>query len=173
MGGTSLVQEASATTPATQKQVVNHQQEQQRKALLDGLLERCCNVDVLKPTTWSNVKSIEGTCALVTCTNLSLTATATKILQQQKNQKGDEPPSWLDCLLELASKLLMPGGYLVVWDVYEKKDGGGYGDIEAMMKTIKTKNLPLALATYSYPTVPSGKTEPMVMMAWKKEDKGL
>jgi len=68
--------------------------------LVEGLRERSCNVDVLKRETWSDVlEKLAGQCALVTCTNL-----LTEIGHR-------EPTAW-KTVMELASELLVSGGYL-------------------------------------------------------------
>ena len=99
-----------------------------RERLLAGMLDRSCELDILKESTWSNVTPIYGKCALVTCTNL-LSCLGYR-----------NPEAWKDCLM-IAARLLRPGGIFMA----EDDTVDDFGNYEAMQEFIHRNQLDLDL----------------------------
>lgn len=97
-----------------------------RKRLLRDMLDRSCELDILVESTWNNLASVHGKCALVTCTNLLCCL-------GYRN-----PEAWKDCL-NIASRLLRSGG------VYMAEDDAvdDFGDVEKMEEYIQSQQLGL------------------------------
>eukprot|EP00545_Synedropsis_sp_CCMP1620_P012216 CAMPEP_0119015470 /NCGR_PEP_ID=MMETSP1176-20130426/11080_1 /TAXON_ID=265551 /ORGANISM="Synedropsis recta cf, Strain CCMP1620" /LENGTH=362 /DNA_ID=CAMNT_0006968765 /DNA_START=209 /DNA_END=1294 /DNA_ORIENTATION=+ len=102
------------------------------KAIFAGLLGRTTTLDLLKTETWSNVSELKDKCALVTCINL-LRAIG-----------KDEPEAWKN-VLDLASRLLLPGGHLLQYDETATDDTiwGKYGNVKAMKEYVSANSLHL------------------------------
>mmetsp|Transcript_5898 Transcript_5898/g.16601 ORF Transcript_5898/g.16601 Transcript_5898/m.16601 type:complete len:350 (-) Transcript_5898:588-1637(-) len=117
-----------------------------RKRLLGGMLDRSCELDILRESTWSNLAPIYGKCALVTCTNLLCCL-------GYRN-----PEAWKDCLM-IAARLLRPGGIFMAEDDIVD----GFGNHEAMQEFVQGNQLELevTLATMT----DDGSS---VKLVWKK-----
>ena len=96
-------------------------------ALLSGLLERVREVDVVDRSTWSNVEHLYSKCAFVLCSSLL-------------TQVGYRAPLMWQDVLQLASKLLAPGGVCILYDATKY---GGFGDVNAMSEYIAQHSLML------------------------------
>lgn len=121
------------------------------KHVFDGLLGRTMVVDVLKTSTWSTVGLLKDKCAIVTCINLL------RAIGQ------DEPEAWKS-VLDLGSRLLIQGGYLLQFDETPIPDDtawGKYGNVKAMKAYVCTNALHLQL--YSQ-TIDSQR----IVLAWRK-----
>lgn len=118
----------------------------------DGLLERACEIDVQKHETWANVSSQYGKCALVTCT----------IFLNCMGYRG--PLAWQD-VLELASKLLAVGGFLLT---YDPEKWGGYANVPIMEAYVATKSLGLQLEQRNVPTAWDTNDGRMFLLVWKR-----
>jgi hypothetical protein len=124
------------------------------KAFYNGLLERACELDLQQHDTWSNVQEIYGRCALVT---------ATSILTCMGHRA---PLVWQDSL-EIASRLLMPGGILMQYDTV---NWGDYGDVRTMLNYSVTKSLGLILEERSEPIHFDDDDGSMILLVWIKVD---
>ena len=116
-----------------------------------GLLDRSCEIDILKHETWSNVEELNGRCALVTCTSLL------KCLGYRN------PTAWKDTM-QLASRLLHTDGYLLQLDPSDCDD---YGKIPAMEEFANSESLGLRLEQASE-DIPWGEASPMKIIIWQK-----
>lgn len=85
----------------------------ERPSILSGLLDRAVLLDIFQTSTWKNLNSVEGKCAIVTCTHLL------RMIGQRV------PDAWQDCM-KLASKLLRPGGAFITYDRFH------YGNVSIM-----------------------------------------
>ncbi|KAL7571495.1 hypothetical protein ACA910_020915 [Epithemia clementina (nom. ined.)] len=125
------------------------------RAFFQGLLDRTREIDVLKHETWSNdtlITDLYGRCALVTCINL-LTCLGYR-----------DPTAWKDTL-ELASRLLVGGGYLVQYDA------GGYADfgVADVMQAFSNKNsLGLQLEVSMIPPNSHHGDKKRMIVVWQK-----
>lgn len=112
-----------------------------------GLFERSVAFDILNREAWPNNQLLEqqrGRCALVTCTNL-----LTEIGHR-------EPTAW-KIVMEIASMLLFPGGFLQQGDA----DGWGqFGNLPAMQD--HAKSLGLTLQT-------NMKLDAWAVLLWRKD----
>jgi hypothetical protein len=113
------------------------------KNLLNELLERCTKVDVLNKETWNRIEYINAKCALVTCMHLL-------------NDLEESSHGWKN-VLEIASRLLVRGGYLLQYD--ECLDE--YGNIPVMQDYIASKSLWLQLSNQAVGTQ-------TVLLLWKR-----
>ena len=95
--------------------------------VINSLLERLTKVDVINKETWNRIEYLNSKCALVTCMNLL--SDLREISHAWKN------------VLELASRLLIRGGYLLQYDECLHK----YGNVRAMEEYVASKSLRLQL----------------------------
>lgn len=114
------------------------------KNLLNELLDRCTKVDVLNKETWNKIECINAKCALVTCMHLLCDLV-------------ESSPGWQN-VLEIASRLLVRGGYLLQYD--ECLDE--YGNIPVMQDYIASKSLRLQLCNQAVGTQ-------TVLLLWRKK----
>lgn len=116
------------------------------QSIYNGLLERTCTLNVLERDTWSELlqQKVKGQCAVVTCTNL-----LTEI--------GHRNPFVWQVIMEIASKLLFPGGLLLHGDA----DGwdGQFGNVTVMEEYAQS----VGLALYT-----KVQLDAWVLMLWKK-----
>lgn len=121
------------------------------KAIFDGLLERTTKVDLIETETWSNVSELKDRCAVVTCINL-LRAIGEK-----------EPEAWKN-VLDLASRLLIRGGFLLQFDNTTKNNikWGKYGNVKAMEDYVGVNSLRLKVQKSSI-----GAQQ--ILIVWRKE----
>jgi hypothetical protein len=114
--------------------------------------DRSCEINILEHATWGNLTEIYGKTALVSCTYLICSV-------------GEETTNiWQDAF-ELASKLLMPGGYLVQYDTVKY---GGYGDESVMKKYIANNQLGFEMEIRSDPVEDGANHGTIFMILWRK-----
>jgi hypothetical protein len=118
---------------------------------IQGLIDRARLVDLLEPSTWSNVSSLYGRCAVVTCTSL-LTCLGYR-----------EPNIWRDCL-RLASRLLAPGACFLQYDTAKY---GRFGHGRTMKRFVEDNDLGLVLEGRKEEASTSHGT--MYILIWRKE----
>jgi hypothetical protein len=124
----------------------------ERPGFFKDLLDRSCEINMLEHDTWDNLNEIYGKTALVSCTYLVCSV-------------GEDTPNiWQDSL-ELASKLLMPGGYLIQYDTVKY---GGYGDASIMQKYIAKNQLGLEMEIRSEPVEDGTNHGTIFMILWRK-----
>lgn len=119
-----------------------------------GLLERSCRVDILNHKTWQNLAAVYGKCALTICTSFL-------------SCMGYRDPDAWQGVLELASKLLITGGYLLTYDTDK---WGGYSNVPVMEEYVSSKNLGLILDERSEPIAYDDSEGRMFLLVWKKVD---
>ena len=98
------------------------------KVVINALMERLTKIDVINKETWNRIEYLNSKCALVTCMNIL-------------RELGDSSHGWKHAL-ELASRLLTRGGYLLQYD--ECLDTK-YGNVRVMEEYIASKSLRLQL----------------------------
>jgi hypothetical protein len=128
----------------------------ERPGFFKELLDRSCEINMLEHDTWDNLNEIYGKTALVSCTYLICSV-------------GDETPNIWQDTLELASKLLMPGGYLIQYDTVKY---GGYGDENVMQKYIAKNQLGLEMEIRSEPVEDGANHGTIFMILWRKVGTG-
>lgn len=97
------------------------------KDVINALLERLTKVDIINKETWNRIEYLNSKCALVTCMNIL-------------SDLGESSHGWKNTL-ELASRLLTRGGYLLQYDECLHK----YGNVRVMEEYIASKSLRLQL----------------------------
>jgi len=140
--------------------VPSQEQASVRRLIADGkaelffndLVARTRDVDILLPGTWSSVAELYGKCALVTCTKFLVC------------MGYRDPSAWQDTL-ELASKLLAPGGYLLTYDSIKY---GGYADVACMEKYISDNSLGMELEERDEPIVYNDNYGSMFLLVWRR-----
>ena len=127
-GGPGGNEDTTSRTTEEQNRRLLSSQNYLERDLFRGLLERSCDLDLLKRETWSELlEKLNGQCALVTCTNL-----LTEI--------GHREPTVWKTVMEVASKLLFSGGFLLQGDA----DGWGqFGNVQIMEEHAKLLGLTL------------------------------
>jgi hypothetical protein len=128
----------------------------ERSGFFKDLLDRSCEINMLEHDTWDNLNEIYGKTALVSCTYLICSV-------------GEETPNIWQDTLELASKLLLPGGYLIQYDTVKY---GGYGDENVMQKYIAKNQLGLEMEIRSEPVEDGANHGTIFMILWRKVTTG-
>jgi hypothetical protein len=114
------------------------------KNLLNELLERCTKVDILNRETWNRIEYVNSKCALVTCMHL-----LSDLVESSHGWKN---------VLEIASRLLVRGGYLLQYD--ECLDE--YGNVLVMQEYIASKSLRLHLCNQAVGTQ-------TILLLWRRK----